>query len=683
MTISAAISDRVTQLRDTINQHNYAYYVLAEPRIPDSEYDRLLCELQELEAQFPELVTPDSPTQRVGAAPLSEFAEITHTLPMLSLANAFRAEEVYDFDRRVRERLTVNHVDYVAELKIDGLAVNLRYEKGLLVTAATRGDGSRGEDVTQNVRTIKAIPLKLRGDEYPAVLDVRGEVFISKADFAKLNQRQLEKGSKTFANPRNAAAGSLRQLDPRLTAQRPLNFLGYAIGELQTENPMPTLHSENLRQLKQWGFPTAAQSRVVHDAQGCLEYYQTILATRAQLDMEIDGVVYKVNRLDYQEQLGFVSRAPRWAVAHKLPAQEVSTQILAIEIQVGRTGALTPVAELAPVSVGGVTVTHATLHNQDEIYRKDIRIGDTVIVRRAGDVIPEVVSVIVEKRPPATQPFTMPTECPVCGSKVLQTTDEAVVRCSGGLICLAQRKQALQHFASRRALDIEGLGDKLVDQLIIYNLVKDVADVYKLTYKQWASLERMGTRSAANILKALEASKSTTLDRFLYALGIREVGEATARALAQHFGSLEKLMHADGKTLQSIPDIGPVATKHIVAFFQQPYNLEVIRKLKECGVHWPEEDTDQHDTSAAASTKPLAGQTFVLTGALSSMTRDEASRQLQALGAKVGTSVSSKTSCVVVGEKAGSKLDKAQALGLKMITEAELLALLNASKSPD
>lgn len=675
MTIPIDIQQQVTQLRDTINQHNYAYYVLDTPRIPDSEYDRLLRELQALETQYPALISPDSPTQRVGTKPLTAFSEVVHTVQMLSLANAFTDEEVQDFDRRVRERLSVTEVEYVAEPKWDGLAVSLRYEQGLLVTAATRGDGQRGEDVTQNVRTIKAIPLKLQGQDYPQVLEVRGEVVISKTDFEQLNARQARKEGKIFANPRNAAAGSLRQLDPRITAQRPLRFISYALGHVEGETLTNQNHDENLQRLQKYGFPIPTNYRLVQGVQGCLEYYQEMLAKRDTLPLDIDGVVYKVNRLDYQTQLGFVSRSPRWALAHKLPAQEEMTQILAIEVQVGRTGALTPVARLAPVIVGGVTVTNATLHNQDEIYRKDIRIGDTVIVRRAGDVIPEVVQVVLEQRPIQTQEFTIPNQCPVCGAKVVQIEDEAVARCSGGLSCPAQRKQALQHFASRKAMDIEGLGEKLVDQLITNNLIENIADIYTLSQKTWARLERMGDKSAHNILKALEASKTTTLERFLYALGIREVGEATARTLAQHFGSLDKLSQANEKTLQAIPDVGPIVAKHIGLFFQQTYNVAVIEKLKACGVHWQEEQL-----LPSAQNLPLAGQTVVLTGTLTSMTREEATRRLQTLGAKVGSTVSKRTTFVIAGAKAGSKLKKAQSLDVKVINEAELLALLNESK---
>jgi DNA ligase (NAD+) len=663
------IQQKAIHLRDAINEYNYYYYVLDDPRIPDSEYDRLLRELQTLEVQNPELVTPDSPTQRVGAPPLSAFDEVVHTTPMLSLSNAFEDKEVHDFDKRVRERLKGANLEYVAEPKLDGLAVSLRYEKGVLMKGATRGDGSRGEDVTQNVKAIKTIPLKLRGEGFPTVLEVRGEVFMPKAGFEQWNQRQIAKGEKTFANPRNAAAGSLRQLDSRKTAERPLNFLAYAIGVVEG-TALPKTHHEILHSLQTWGIPISVHILSVHGIQGCLDYYQDILVQRDALPYDIDGVVYKVNRIDQQETLGFVSRAPRWAIAHKFPAQEALTQINDIDIQVGRTGALTPVARLTPINVGGVTVTNATLHNQDEIRRKDVRIGDTVIVRRAGDVIPEVVRVLPAKRPKNTQPFDLPNKCPVCGSEVAREEGEAVIRCTGGLFCPAQRKQALQHFVSRGAMDIDGLGEKLIEQVIDSNLVNNIADIYTLSQKQWAGLERMGDKSADNVIKALDKGKTTTLARFLYALGIREVGESTARTLAQHFGTLEKLKIATTDDLQKVPDIGPIMAKHIVAFFRQTHNLEIIQRLQEIGIHWTENEPP------TATTQSLAGKTFVLTGTLSQMTRNEAKARLQALGAKVSGSVSKKTHIVVAGEKAGSKLEKAHALGIKVIDEAALIVLL-------
>jgi DNA ligase (NAD+) len=669
MPISIQIQQQVTQLRDTLNEQNYYYYVLDKPRIPDSEYDKFMQELQAFEEKYPALITADSPTQRVGAKPLTAFAEVIHTIPMLSLNNAFDDEEVQDFDQRVRERLGVESVEYVAEPKLDGLAVSLRYEKGLLVKAATRGDGHQGEDVTQNIKTIKTIPLRLLGNNYPGVLEVRGEVFMPKTGFEKLNQQQIEQGEKTFANPRNAAAGSLRQLDSRVTATRPLTFLAYAVGVVE-EGELPSRHNKILYALQKWGIPISIYLEVVSNIQGCLKYYQNTLRYREKLPFEIDGVVYKVNHLEQQEKLGFVSRAPRWAIAHKLPAQEVLTEVLAIEVQVGRTGALTPVARLAPVTVGGVTVTNATLHNQDEIDRKDIRVGDTVIVRRAGDVIPEVVGILPEKRPDNTQPFVLPKSCPVCDSDVTRVAGEAVARCTGGLYCAAQRKQAIQHFASRRAMDIEGLGEKLVEQLVDNELVKNVADIYTLNQEQWANLERMGPKSAKNIIRALEKSQSTTLAKFLYALGIREVGESTASTLAQSFGGLEKLMQATKADLEQILDIGPIVAKHIVTFFQQAHNREVIQRLQTLGIHWTEHEP------MSVNTQPLSGQTFVLTGTLTSLSRHEAKARLDVLGAKVSGSVSKKTACVVAGDKAGSKLEKAQALGIKIINEKDFLALL-------
>lgn len=667
--MKSQIQQKIVPLRDAINEYNYYYYVLDDPRIPDSEYDRLLRELQTLEAQNPKLITSDSPTQRVGASPLSVFDEVVHTTPMLSLGNAFEDKEVHDFDKRVRERLKGANLEYVAEPKLDGLAVSLRYEKGMLVKGATRGDGNRGEDVTQNVKTIKNIPLKLRGENFPTVLEVRGEVFMPKAGFEQWNQRQIAKGEKTFANPRNAAAGSLRQLDSRKTAERPLNFLAYAIGMVEGA-ALPNTHHEILHCLQAWGIPISIHILLVHSIQGCLDYYQEILVQRNALPYDIDGVVYKINRIDQQEMLGFVSRAPRWAIAHKFPAQEALTQIKDIDIQVGRTGALTPVARLAPINVGGVTVTNATLHNQDEIRRKDVRIGDTVIVRRAGDVIPEVVRVLPAKRPDNTQPFDLPNKCPVCHAEVAREEGEAVIRCTGGLFCPAQRKQALQHFVSRGAMDIDGLGEKLIEQVIDGKLVDNIADIYTLTHKQWAGLERMGDKSADNVIKALDNSKKTTLASFLYALGIREVGESTAHSLAQHFGTLEKLKQATMDDLQKVPDIGPIMAKHIVTFFRQEHNLEIIQRLQEIGIHWVENEP------STTTTQSLAGKTFVLTGTLSQMTRNEAKTRLQTLGAKVSGSVSKKTHIVVAGEKAGSKLEKAHALGIKVIDEVALIALL-------
>jgi len=672
MTVSADIKHRVAQLREEINHHNYLYYVQDAPEIPDSEYDRLLQELQRLEQQHPELIVPESPTQRVGAVPLSVFAEVRHRVPMLSLNNAFEEQEVQDFDRRARERLAVDKITYTAEPKLDGLAISLLYEDGVLVRGATRGDGSMGEDVTQNVRTIDSIPLKLIGKDYPRVLEVRGEVVMTRSGFDRLNQSQRKKGEKTFANPRNAAAGSLRQLDSRVTASRPLSFYAYATGVVE-DGILADSQYAVLAQLREWGLRTNPEIERVHGVTGCLAYYRAMQDKRDNLDYDIDGVVYKVDDYSQQHQLGFVSRAPRWAVAHKFAAQEEMTTLLAIDVQVGRTGALTPVARLEPVFVGGVTVTNATLHNQDEIERKDIRIGDTVIVRRAGDVIPEVVSAVISKRPKHAHKFVMPTACPVCGSEVIRLENEAVTRCTGGLFCAAQRKEAIKHFASRRAMDIEGLGDKLVEQLVDQEMVHDIADLYQLTVEQIAAMERMGEKSAQNIVDALEKSKDTSLPRFLFALGIRQVGETTARTLARHFGSLPAIMQAPEDELVDVPDVGPVVAESIAHFFHEPHNRMVIEKLQAVGVHWQDIEV------TPAAELPFAGKTFVITGTLESMSRDEAKEKLQALGAKVSGSVSKKTDYVVVGENPGSKASKAESLGVAMLDERAFLELLESS----
>ncbi len=663
------IIERVKKLRAEVARHNYLYYVLDAPEISDAEYDRLFLELQELEARYPQFITPDSPTQRVGAAPLKKFGAVRHEPPMLSLANAFAGQEVVNFDRRVRERLGLGEAEYSAEPKLDGLAVSLLYRHGQFTQGATRGDGETGEDVTQNLRTIKAIPLHLYGTGHPEILEVRGEVYLSKKAFAELNAQAHARGEKTFANPRNAAAGSLRQLDPKITATRPLAFYAYGLGKVEGR-AMPDHHSEILAQLRDWGLPVAHEQQVVQGAQGCLEYYRAIGARRAELPYDIDGVVYKVNRVDYQEQLGFISRAPRWALAHKFPAQEELTEVLGIEAQVGRTGALTPVARLKPVFVGGVTVSNVTLHNQDEIDRLDVRVGDAVIVRRAGDVIPQIVSVVRKRRPPHTRRYHFPKRCPACGSEVVRAEGEVVARCSGGLYCPAQRTGAILHFASRRAMDIEGLGDKLVEQLVERKLVATPADLYTLAPEQLAELERMGEKSAANVHGALQAGKKTTLARFLYALGIREVGEATAQTLARHFSDLDAVMEADEQTLQNVPDVGPIVAAHIAAFFRQRHNREVIQRLRAAGVTWPDVKREP------AARRPLAGKTFVLTGTLERMTRDEAKEKLQALGVKVSGSVSSKTSYVVAGADPGSKLDQARELGVEVLDEAALLKLL-------
>ncbi len=627
----------------------------------------MLRELQALEQTHPELITEDSPARRVGAEPLSVFGEVRHEVPMLSLDNAFDDDELGEFDRRVRERLNMESVEYAAEPKLDGLAVSLLYEGGVLKRGATRGDGSTGEDITLNVRTIPSIPLRLLGVGYPQRLEVRGEVFISHKGFRKLNERARQQQQKPFVNPRNAAAGSLRQLDPKITAQRPLEMYCYGTG-LVEQGALADRHSETLQQLRGWGLRVYPDIECVSGLQGCINYYRKLEKQRSNLPFDIDGVVFKVDRLDLQQRLGFVARAPRWAIARKFPAQEELTRVLDIDVQVGRTGAVTPVARLEPVFVGGVTVTNATLHNEDEVRRKNVRIGDTVIVRRAGDVIPEVVSVILDKRPANARPFDMPTRCPVCGSDIDKAEGEAVARCSGGLYCEAQRKEAIKHFASRRAMDVEGLGDKLVEQLVDQKLVGDIAGLYDLSAKELAGLERMGEKSAQNLIKALQDSKDTTLDRFLYALGIREVGDATARILANEFGSLDALMQATQEQLEAVHDIGPVVAQHIVQFFQQPHNQEVIARLQAAGIHWPDVER--------TTRQPLQGKTYVLTGTLSGITRDEAKQKLQALGAKVSGSVSKKTTAVIAGEKAGSKLAKAEALGVKVLSEQDLMELL-------
>jgi DNA ligase (NAD+) len=667
------MNQRARTLRAEIERHNYRYYVLDDPSIPDAEYDRLLRELQQIEQDYPQLITADSPTQRVGAAPLKAFTQVTHGIPMLSLSNAFEDSEVEAFDRRVREGIAVEGVEYTAEPKFDGLAVSLRYENGAFKTGATRGDGYTGEDITLNLKTIRSIPLKLPVNNPPALLEVRGEVLMLKKDFLRLNQQQSAKGEKEFANPRNAAAGSLRQLDPGITATRRLTFFAYGIGQCDDAQLPQDTHHNMLCYLSSLHFPVSAECRVVTGLPGLLDYYRMIGAKRDDLPYAIDGVVYKVNSLTFQEKLGFVSRAPRFAIAHKFPAQEAMTQLLAIDVQVGRTGALTPVARLQPVFVGGVTVTNATLHNADEIERKDVRIGDTVIVRRAGDVIPEVVAIVAEKRPPGALVFTMPEHCPVCGAKAVRLPGEAVARCTGGLFCPAQRKQALLHFASRRAMDIEGLGDKLIDQLVDQAIVRTPADLYRLGIAALANLERMADKSANNIVSAIEKSKRTTLARFIYALGIRNVGEATAKDLAAHLGSLDRLMAADSKRLQQIPDIGPVVAQSITDFFAEAHNCEVIEQLRACGVHW-----DEHEGKSllTGTTAPLSGKTFVLTGTLPTMSREEAKEKIEALGGKVSGSVSKKTDYVVVGADPGSKYDKAVSLGITLLDEAELHALL-------
>jgi DNA ligase (NAD+) len=672
MRVPAEIEARARDLRAEIEHHNYRYYVLDDPEVADAEYDRLLRELQDLEQQYPDLVTPDSPTQRVGAAPVAEFGEVRHDVPMLSLDNAFTVEDLAAFDARVRDRLeSPADVEYYAEPKLDGLAINLRYVDGLLVQAATRGDGSTGEDVTHNVRTIHAIPLKLAAGA-PPVLDVRGEVFMPLKGFRAMNARALERGEKVFANPRNAAAGSLRQLDPRITASRPLDMFCYGWGAIEGWT-LPERHSDVIAQLREWGLKVSPEARIVSGVEGCFKYYTEVGARRTALPYEIDGVVYKVNPLRAQRELGFVSRAPRWAVAHKFPAHEETTIVRDVEFQVGRTGALTPVARLEPVVVSGVTVSNATLHNMDELERKDVRIGDRVIVRRAGDVIPEIVKVIVERRPDDAKVVRLPVHCPVCGSDVERVEGEAVARCTGGLVCAAQRKESLLHFASRRAMDIEGLGSKLVDQLVDQDLVQSPADLYSLQLSQLAGLERMAEKSAQNVIDALERSKSTTLARFLFALGIRDVGEATAAALALYFGSLERLMAATPDEIQRVPDVGPVVAAHVHAFFGEPRNRDVVSALLSRGVQWPEQAPKSAPTDG-----PLTGKTFVITGTLSAMSRDDARDRIVALGGKVAGSVSRKTSFVVVGADPGSKAQKAAELGVAVLDEDAFLGLLAA-----
>lgn len=669
MSIPEKARVRAAELREQINFHNWRYHVIDSPVISDVEFDRLMQELLMLERQYPELATVDSPTCRVGAAPLKAFAEVRHDVPMLSLDNAFDDVDVLDFERRIRERLGRHDIEYVAEPKLDGLAISLIYENGVLVRAATRGDGYAGEDVTHNVRTIRQIPLKLRGAGFPDRFEVRGEVFMPKRNFLALNQRALERGEKVFVNPRNAAAGSLRQLDSRITAARQLAFFCYGHG-VYPELGLPRKQQELFQSFAGWGLPVSPELEVVQGAQGCLAYYRLLLARRHELPYEIDGVVYKVSRFDWQNELGYVARAPRWAIAHKFPAEEATTRVIAIDVQVGRTGALTPVARLEPVFVGGVTVTNATLHNADEVQRKDIRVGDTVFVRRAGDVIPEVVKSIPELRPPDARVFVIPAHCPVCGSDVEIAAGEAIARCSGGLYCPAQHKEAIKHFASRRALDIEGLGDKLVDQLLEEKLVDTVADLFTLKVDDLAQLERMGKRSAENLVSALERSKHTMLSRFLYALGIREVGEVTAQILTNHFRTLNNIMAADEAALQQVPDVGPAVAHHIATFFQQAHNRAVIEKLLDAGVCWEE------TVATPSRAQRLHGKVFVLTGTLESMSRDEAKGRLQDLGAKVTGSVSKKTDYVVAGSDPGSKLAKAEALGVEIIDEARLLAML-------
>ncbi|HNV83870.1 MAG TPA: NAD-dependent DNA ligase LigA [Arenimonas sp.] len=687
-----AASERILQLRKLIEDANYQYHVLDEPQIPDLEYDLLVRELEALEKQHPELVTSDSPTQRVGAAPLREFSQVQHEVPMLSLNNAFSDDEIFDFVKRINDTLSIEAPSFSVEPKLDGLAISLRYENGVFVQGATRGDGTTGEDVTVNLRTIKAIPLRLRGSA-PEVLEVRGEVFMPRAEFEAFNERARESGEKTLANPRNGAAGSLRQLDSKITASRPLSFYAYGLGKTLGWS-LPEKHSEMLQTLKSFGLPVSPEVSTANSAEGLLSYFKNIGEQRDKLPYDIDGVVYKLDRYDQQNAMGFVSRAPRWAIAHKFPAQEQLTTVEAIDLQVGRTGAITPVARLKAVNVAGVVVTNATLHNADQIARLDVRVGDTVIVRRAGDVIPEVVSVMMAKRPshangePLHLPFAFPTQCPVCGSDAVREEGEAVLRCTGGLFCQAQRTQALIHFASRRAMDIDGLGDRIIEALVDFGYLKSVADLYSLTLDDLLEMKRrsderdgntpetvkqgkVATKWAENILAAIAKSKNTTLERLLFALGIRDVGESTAKTLAKFFGALNPVMHADLDTLMQVPDVGPIVAKRIVNFFHEHHNREVIAGLRAAGVDWPE------GAPQRSAEGPLVGKTIVLTGGLSSMSRDEAGDKLEALGAKVAGSVSKKTSIVIAGEAAGSKLEKAKELGIEIWDENQLIDFLS------
>ncbi|HFD3974227.1 TPA: NAD-dependent DNA ligase LigA [Vibrio parahaemolyticus] len=670
--MSESVHQRLEKLKESLHYHAVRYYVEDNPEIPDAEYDRLMRKLLEIEAQHPDLVTVDSPSQRVGGKPLSEFSQVTHEVPMLSLDNAFDDSELDSFHKRAQDRIGGESIkQYCCEPKLDGLAVSLLYENGILVQAATRGDGTTGENITENVRTINAIPLKLRGDDWPARLEVRGEVFMPKAGFEKLNELARQKGEKVFVNPRNAAAGSLRQLDSRITASRPLSFYAYSVGVVQGAD-LAASHYERFLQIKSWGLPMCPETKRVDSLADVKTYYQDILQRRDALPYEIDGVVIKIDDIAVQERLGFVARAPRWAIAYKFPAQEEITTLNEVEFQVGRTGAITPVAKLEPVFVGGVTVSNATLHNADEIERLQVKIGDQVVIRRAGDVIPQVVSVIKERRPETARDIIFPTQCPVCGSHVERIEGEAVTRCTGGLVCQAQRKQALKHFVSRKALDVDGLGDKVIEQLVDREMVETPADLFKLSAGVLTVLDRMGPKSAQNIVNALEKSKLTTLPRFLYSLGIREVGEATAANLAQHFKSLEAIQAATEEQLIAVQDIGVVVAKHITTFFEEEQNQAVVQDLLVQGIHWPEVSAPEQGAEL-----PLEGKTVVLTGTLSQLGRTEAKEALQSLGAKVTGSVSKKTDILFAGENAGSKLTKAQELGIEIKTEKDLLELIN------
>ena len=666
---TAKAATRVAELKETLQRYNYRYHALDDPEVPDAEYDRLLLELRALETEHPQLLTLDSPTQRVGAAPVAAFGAVEHRLAMLSLDNAFSEEEVRGFDRRIQERLgQAGPIRYSAEPKLDGLAISARYEFGSFVQGATRGDGETGEDITQNLRTIKALPLKLRADPAPRMLEVRGEVFMPLAGFRRFNEEAVARGEKSFVNPRNAAAGSLRQLDPRLTAARPLDIFIYGLGIIEGGD-LPARHSATLQALRHWGFKICPQSQVVDGVEGCLNYYHEMGVRRPTLPYQIDGVVYKVDDLDLQRQMGFVARAPRWAVAHKFPAEEALTMIRGIEFQIGRTGALTPVARLEPVFVGGVTVSNATLHNMDELTRKDVRVGDTVVVRRAGDVIPEVARVLAERRVPGARPVALPAVCPVCGYPVVRETDQAVARCTGGRACAAQRKEEIKHFASRRAMDIQGLGDKLVEQLVDRDWVQTPADLFSLQVEQLATLERMAKKSAQKLQSAIAAALHTSLPRFLYALGIRDVGEATALALARYFGDIAALRRAGQDQIQRVPDVGPVVAKNVAAYFQDPQNAVIVDRLLAAGITWPAPaPVDAHGE--------LTGKSFVLTGTLNTLTREAAEDAIVKRGGKVSGSVSKKTHYVVAGADAGSKLKKAEQLGIPVLDETAFIKML-------
>jgi DNA ligase (NAD+) len=673
---SDSAAENIQSLRNHINKHNHKYYVLDEPSIPDAEYDRLMRELQALEDANPELITSDSPTQRVGGAPLAGFTEVQHERPMLSLDNAMNADEFAAFYQRVQDRLKTDEpLEFACEPKLDGLAISLLYVKGVLERAATRGDGQTGEDVTQNVRTIKNVPLRLQGDQTPERIEIRGEVYMPKAGFDAYNDRARENEEKVFANPRNAAAGSLRQLDSRITAKRPLEFCAYSLGIVSDDFEMPDTHSAQLAQVQVWGVRINEEMRVVNGLEEAQTFFTQLGEKRHQLGYEIDGTVFKINSITLQDELGFVARAPRWAIAYKFPAVEELTVLQDVDFQVGRTGALTPVARLKPVHVAGVTVSNATLHNMDEIARLGVKIGDTVIVRRAGDVIPQIVAVVEERRPDDARDIVMPPACPVCESHIERVEGEAVTRCTGGLVCSAQRKEAIKHFASRKALDVEGLGDKLIDQMVAASLIDSLDDVFHLTLDDIAGLERMAEKSAQNVLNALEKSKATTLGRFIYSLGIREVGTVTAQNLANHFGYLERIMNASVDVLLDVPDVGNIVAQHLVNFFAEEHNRTVIEQLQKSGVHW-----DESEPVNAADDAPLAGKTAVITGTLSDMSRDDAKLALEALGVKVTGSVSAKTDFLVAGDKAGSKLTKAQNLGVRVFDEEAFKVLLETPR---